>query len=98
MKTYSYPVETWDAAKCAKIAKRRGTDGMGAKHPYSGLIAGSASTSPEYGQTIRYNGGTVIDGEHYDAVHRPLPQIAPGFAFLKRISWGTYLVKEGENR
>ncbi len=91
---FTYPREVWNTAKCEKIAKRRLTNTYGDKHPWPGLIAGSGSSYPEYGQTIRYNGGTIIDGEHYESVHRPLPQIPDSFHFVERVSWGTYLEKK----
>lgn len=90
---FTYPQETWTAAKCEKVAKHRGRDGCGALHPYPGLVAGSASTFPQYGQRMRFNGGTIINGEHYASVEVPLPKIPPGFKFVKRVSWGTYLEK-----
>ena len=96
MKTFTHPVETWDAAKCEKVAKHRSKDGCGMLHPYPGRIAASASSRPQYGQTVRYNGGIVIGGEWYEAEAVPLPLIVPGFAFLKRVSWGTYLVRDDE--
>ena len=91
MKTYTYPQETWSAVKCAKLAKRRLRDSCGTLHPFPGLIAGSASSYPEYGQTRRFNGGVVIEAEWYQAVSRPLPVIPSSFRFVTRISWGTYL-------
>jgi len=90
---YIYPQETWSVAKCEKVAKHRGRDGCGTIHPYKGLIAGSASSYPQYGQTIRFNGGTIIDGELYQAVCKPLPKIPDSFKFVYRLSWGTYLEK-----
>lgn len=88
---YVYPQEHWSAAKCALMAKRQVRDGCGTLHPWPGLIAGSASNYPEYGQTVRFNGGTIIDGELYQSVHKPLPAIPPGFRFMHRPTWGTYI-------
>jgi hypothetical protein len=49
-----------------------------------------------YGQTKRYNGGTTINGEFYNREAKPLPRIAPGYKFLNRPTWGTYLVKDSD--
>jgi hypothetical protein len=83
LKTYTHPQETWDRKHCEKMSKLN-----------RGLIAGSASTHPMYGQTIRYNGGTIIDGKHYDAVCKPLPNIHDHFEFVQVPSWGTYIRKK----
>jgi hypothetical protein len=93
-KLYTYPQETWDEKKCAKIAKHRGKDGCGSVHPYPGLVAASGSSYPQYGQTVRFNGGTIIEGELYQYVMRPLPKIPDTFEFIRRVSWGTYLQKK----
>ena len=94
--TYTHPQEEWDAAKCAKIAKQRGRDGYGTPHPWPGAIASHSSSHPMYGQTRRYNGGTIINGEFYNREAKPLPRIAPGYKFLNRPTWGTYLVKDSD--
>ncbi len=91
---YTHPQEIWDEKKCAKIAKHRGTDGCGARHPYPGLVASSGSYHPTYGQTKRYNGGCTRNGEHYQAEHIPLPQIPDTYEFYTIVSWGTYLRKK----
>ena len=89
---YTHPQETWDAKECAKRAKARRQPGG-----KPGLIAGSSSSYPEYGQTVRFNGGREIDGNWYQSECRPLPVIAPGFHFEKVVSWGTYIVKDKVN-
>lgn len=90
MKTFTYPVEAWTAKECQKRANFAPANAFGDKPP-KGIIASSASTYPQYGQTIRFNGGTVIDGEHYEAVCVPLPIIAPTFEFAKLSGWGTII-------
>lgn len=94
MKTYSYPVETWSVAQCEKAAKKIHRDGLGTVGGPRGLIAHAGSSYPMYGQTIRYNGGTTIDDEWYEAVYRPLPKIPAGFHFANVVSWGTVIVKD----
>jgi len=86
---YTYPQETWDAEKCLKASKAKDH-----RSAYPGMIASSSSMSPEYGKTIRYNGGTIIEDEHYESAHRPLPVIASGFRIINRPTWGTYIIKE----
>jgi hypothetical protein len=79
---YTYPQETWDEAKCKKVAKSK-----------KGLIASSSSSYAEYGQTVRFNGGCIREGEHYQSEHRPLPKVPAGWGFKQVLSWGTYLVR-----
>lgn len=92
---YTHPQETWSEKECAKRARYRGTDSYGSKHPYAGLIASSASSRAQYGQTVTFNGGFIApDGEWYNGEIRPLPIIPDSFEFHKRISWGTYIRKK----
>lgn len=90
MKTFTYPVETWSETECRYHAANAPADAFGNKPP-KGIIASSASTSPQYGQTQRYNGGTVINDEWYEAVARPLPIIPDTYEFYKLSSWGTVI-------
>ncbi len=91
---FTHPQETWDEAKCAKVAKSYHHDGLGTAESRPGRIAGSASVYPEYGQTQRWNGGFIApDGEHYRAEHKPLPKVPEGWGFEQVTSWGTYLVR-----
>ncbi len=89
---YTHPQETWDAKKCKEMARQGGVDYFGTKQR-PGLIASSASSYPQYGQTIRFNGGRIIGDELYQSEYRPLPKIAKGYKFKKILSWGTYIVK-----
>ena len=82
---YVYPAEVWDAKKCCKVAKHFARDGLGTKYPWPGYIGS------HYGET-RYNGGTVIDGEWYQGVFRPLPVVADGFTIIRMLSWGWRLI------
>jgi hypothetical protein len=93
-KLFTHPQEVWDEKKCAQVAKHRGRDGCGALHPYPGRVAGVSSPYPEYGQTQRYNGGREINGEYYQAEHKPLPKIPDTYEFFTISSWGTYLRKK----
>jgi len=85
---YTYPQETWDAKKCEKAAKHRATDGLGTPYPFLGFIGGERYASQ------RYNGGTVINDEWYQGVHRPLPIIAEGFELVHKITWGWQIIKK----
>ena len=94
IKTFTHPQESWDAQECAERAKSAPANAYGDRPP-KGIIASSASTYPEYGQTIRFNGGTVINGEWYEAVSVPLPKIADGFEFATLTGWGTIIRATG---
>jgi len=96
MKTYTYPQEIWHENKCAKMSRHAPKDAWG-NLPPKGIIASNASSTPQYGQTIRYNGGTVIDGEWYEAVTRPLPAIPDSYEIVPLTSWGKVIRKKQPN-
>jgi hypothetical protein len=93
MKTYTHPQETWNEKECAKRAKSAPRDFWGNRPP-KGIIASNASSRPQYGQTIRFNGGTVIKGEWYEAESVPLPIIPPTFEIVTLCSWGKIIRKK----
>lgn len=93
MKTYTHPQEAWDEAECNRRSNYAPKDHWGNRPP-KGIIAGSASTYPGYGQTIRFNGGTVIDDEWYEAVCKPLPIIPDSYEIVNLPSWGTIIRKK----
>ena len=93
MKIFTHKQETWDRAKCQKEANRVFRDGMGTPGP-RGIIASSGSNYPQYGQTQRYNGGTIVDGEWYEAVSVPLPAIHEDFCFESWPAWGRFIKKK----
>lgn len=92
---YIAPQETWDYDKCLKMSKVIRRDGNGTPWPYRGLINSSGSSYPEYGQTVRFNGGFIApDGEHYKSHTVPLPKIHKDFEFYQIISWGLQIRKK----
>jgi hypothetical protein len=93
MKIFLYPKETWDKEDCERRSKHRRKNAFGDSGP-AGLIASNASSYPEYGQTIRFNGGCFINGENYDAQSRPLPDIHPDYEFYSMTGWGTGIRKK----
>lgn len=96
---YTYPQETWDEKKCEKVARRLAKDGYGTPYPERGYFSFSGSAYPQPGLgAVRYNGGTIIDGEHYESVEIPLPKIAKGFSFERVLSWGIRLVKDEKGK
>jgi hypothetical protein len=93
MKTYTHPQENWNEAECAKRAKYAPADHWGNKPP-KGLIARCGSSYPEYGKTVRYNGGKVIKGKLYEAECVPLPIIHPSYEIAILPSWGKVIRKK----
>lgn len=93
MKIYSYPQETWNEQYCKKQSNYAHKDAFGNKSP-KGIIAYCGSTYAQYGQTITFNGGTIIDDEWYNAVHRPLPLIHEDYEFYNMSGWGTAIRKK----
>lgn len=92
MKTYTHPEETWNEKECSKRARYAPANAYGDKPP-KGIIASNASNYPQYGQTIRFNGGTSIDGEWYEAVAVPLPIIPPSYELKTLTGWGLTIKK-----
>lgn len=88
VKTYVYPQETWSAKKCHKAARHIDKDGLGTPYPFRGYY--SIQTH------VRYNGGTVIDGEWYQSVVRLLPRLAEGFVWRYRLTWGWQIIQTSE--
>jgi len=93
MKLYKYDQETWDEAKCAKVAKRRGKDAYGTRHPHAGVVQPSGCAVTHYGRQI-FNGGTIIDGEWYKGYEREFPSIPDTYEFYPIVSWGIYIRKK----
>lgn len=91
---FTHPREVWTAAKCEKAARKINRDGLGTIGGPRGLISHTGSYCCQFGQTVRYNGGFIApDGEHYQAEHKPLPEIPAGFRFEVAPTWGTRIVK-----
>jgi hypothetical protein len=93
---YQLPQETWDAAKCEKMAKHLAKDGLGTPYPFKGYIGGSSSIPPAYGP-IRYNGGCIREGQWYQGENRPLPKVADGYVIEWVTSWG-YRIRKSTMR
>jgi len=95
MSTYIHKQETWSEAECMKRARHAPKDHWGNRPP-PGLINHSASSYPEYGQTVRFNGGCVREGEWYQAEAVPLPVIPDGWEFVPLCSWGPRIQRKEE--
>ncbi|MAG28101.1 hypothetical protein CMI47_21455 [Candidatus Pacearchaeota archaeon] len=91
-KYYTFPQETWDERKCAKLVKRVARDGMGTKYPFPGYIGSGASIPPTFGR-IRYNGGCEHDGDWWEGEIRQFPQLADGYEIIHVATWGWRIVK-----
>lgn len=78
---FVYPQETWSAAQCGQLAKRRMTDGHGTAGPKGQLI--------DFGfGAHRFNGGIVREDEYYCAGYiQPFPVLPPGYT-IRSNSWG----------
>lgn len=88
---YEHPQETWDAKKCAKLAKRTVRDGMGTKHHRKGYLGSPCSPYPIFGPQ-RYNGGCIRKGKWYQGENKPFPKLAEGFEIISVPTWGWYIV------
>lgn len=85
---YPLPRENWDAEKCRKMARKHHRDGLGTK-------CGHAGYDPVYRSgPIRYNGGCIRNGEHYQGDNYTLPALAPGFRWNHLVSWGWQIVED----
>lgn len=83
---YHVPRETWDAKKCAKLAKATQRDGLGTPYSFKGYVGNIIQKS------VDYNGGTVINGEWYQGIVCELPVIPEGFAFVNVPTWGLRII------
>lgn len=90
---FCHPQETWNEAKCAKLARRYARDGLGTKYPFPGYLGSSASIPPKYGE-IRYNGGCSHDGKWYQGEFFPLPIIPDTYEIIVVRTWGWRLVRK----
>ena len=93
MNLYTHPQETWDTAECSRRARFAPVDAYGNRPP-RGIIASSASTYAQYGQTVYFNGGMLVDGVLYSGEYNPLPLIPPEFEFVSLPTWGTAIRKK----
>lgn len=91
---FTHPRETWNEKECIKRARKVNRDGMGTVGGPKGLINHAGSSYPSYGQTIRYNGGCIRNGELYAGESVPLPKIPKTFHFVSHCSWGTAIEKK----
>jgi len=89
-KYYTPEPEVWDEKECAKVARRRGKDSYGTRHPYAGLVE-DRSAVHGYGRR-KFNGGVIREGEWWEGTDIPYPIIHENYEFISRISWGLYLV------
>lgn len=85
---FEHPQETWDAAKCEKLAKKKE-----ANAPFKGYIGSYASIPPAFGP-IRYNGGCVRNNEWYQGENRPFPIVADRYEIIFVSSWGWRIIKK----
>ena len=92
---YVYPQETWDEAECKKRASHGPKDHWGNRPP-KGLISHIGSTSAEYGQRHRYNGGCICAGDWWEGEERPLPIIPDTYEFVLLSSWGTRIQRKAD--
>ena len=93
---YQHPQEVWDVKKCTKLAKRVAKDGMGTPYPFQGSLYLQLGHHV-HGMRVRYNGGTVIDGEWWQGEEWQLPQVAEGFKIIHVPTWGYRIIKVGES-
>ena len=94
-KYYRYPQETWDEAKCKKMAGFAPADHWGNRPP-KGLINDYSSAYPAPGLRHRYNGGCVRDGDWWEGEEAPLPIIHPDYEIVPLSSWGDRIQRKSE--
>lgn len=93
MSIFAHPQETWTEDRCRKEASSAPADAFGNRPP-KGLVSRSGAAYPGYGQSIRYNGGCVRDGEWYAGETVPLPIIPDTYEFVPLVSWGLRIQKK----
>ena len=90
---YQHAQEVWDAKKCARLANRTATDGMGTKYHFKGFLHLSELGHYIHGLSVKYNGGCVRDNKWYQGEEWPLPKVADGFRIVYRPTWGYQIIK-----
>ncbi len=80
--------EVWDAAKCARMARRIAKDGLGTPYPFRGAYP----RYPHGWGRIRYNGGCIRPDtgpkrKWYDGEVFPLPKLAKGWKWVHVPTW-----------
>lgn len=81
--------EVWDEKLCKKLANATATDGMGTKYPFKGYVGHRVREV-----VVKYNGGTIIDGQWYQGVITPRPLLPKDYEFINVTSWGLRLIKQ----
>lgn len=89
---YQHKQETWDRAKCERMARHVAKDGMGTPYPFKGYIGSSASVPVAFGLQM-YNGLVERGGGLYAGENFPFPKLARGFRIVHVVSWGWRIVK-----
>lgn len=84
---YVHPQETWDAAKCKKLANYTAKDGMGNPYHFKGYLGSSASIPSRFGRTT-YNGGCVRHDDWYEGEEFHFPVLAEGYEIVAVPTWG----------
>ena len=92
---YQHPQETWDAAKCRKLAKKRWKNAFGdSMAPWPGFLPSQIpSQSPFQFGEHRYNGGCWRADQWWQGEEWPMPILAPGFEIIHVTSWGYRIVE-----
>lgn len=90
MPLYIHPQETWSSQECQRRASYSPKDPWGNRPP-RGIIASNASIHAQYGQTVYFNGGIVINNTWYTGEYNPLPSIPTEYEFVSVPSWGTII-------
>jgi hypothetical protein len=90
---YQHPQEEWDAKTCEKLSKRVAKDGLGTKYPFKGYIYQGEIGHHIFGNTVRYNGGCIRDGQWWQGEEWPLPKLADGYKFVYVTTWGWRIVR-----
>jgi len=90
---FQHPQETWDKAKCEKLAKYRHVDAFGTKQSRKGFLGSGAAIPARFGIT-RYNGGCERNGEWWQGENFPFPILAEGFEIVYVLIWGWYIQRK----
>lgn len=93
MSIYIHKQEVWSEKKCERQARRAPKDAWG-NPPPKGIVSHSGSAHVQYGETIRFNGGCIRNGEWYEGEYKPLPIIPDTYEIVPLSSWGLIIRKK----
>ncbi len=91
---YQHPQQTWNIAKCNKLANRTISDGLGTKYPGKGYLKNNEIGGHNGDLICRYNGGCEREGKWYSGEQFHLPIVPSDFQIVWITNWGWRIIRK----